>query len=387
MKKVLTLVLAVVLLLTAAAGCGSNGANTAVQSKESSPGTAASGSTVSSGEKGKNIGFILAGSDIYYQKGYEVFEALAGEEGWKVTKTTSDYDPKKETNNVQDMVAKKVDAIVLCTVNSSNGSKAGEIANKAGIPIFYITSIPDPKGPGKPDGCVSGPWYEGGYEIGVLVGKNYPATAKIVTVEGGYGQAIAELHRMGFLDALAEAWGKTPKQVFDDNIVYNQTGGFMTDKAQTVMQDAISKTGGNFDLVYVHNEAMMDGVLKAIKSTGKTYPVYAINGKETTIQQIKEGTVEATVSIPPSSEGEMVFQQVKAKFKGETYPVYLKNIYVPVVKNNVETASILPWLDSKNYVEMSKAGKTGIDIMKLKDSGPTDPDWSEMLDLNGAKSK
>ncbi len=386
MKKVLSLVLAVVLLLTAAAGCGSNSTNTTAGStKESSP--AAAGSTGSAEEKGKNIGFILAGSDIYYQKGYEVFEALAKDEGWTVTKTTSDYDPKKETNNVQDMVAKKVDAIILCTVNSSNGSKAGEMANKAGIPIFYITSIPDPKGPGKPDGCVSGPWYEGGYEIGVLVGKKYPATAKIVTVEGGYGQAIAELHRMGFLDALAEAWGKTPKQVFDDNIVYNQTGGFMTDKAQTVMQDAISKTGGKFDLVYVHNEAMMDGVLKAIKSTGKTYPVYAINGKETTIQQIKEGTVEATVSIPPSSEGEMVFQQVKAKFKGETYPVYLKNIYVPVDKGNVETASILPWLDSKNYVEMSKAGKTGIDIMQMKDSGPTDPDWSDMLNLNGAKSK
>ncbi|PYG90386.1 ABC-type sugar transport system substrate-binding protein [Ruminiclostridium sufflavum DSM 19573] len=386
MKKGLALILALVMLAAAASGCGSNGASTAAESTKETN-SAASGSAGSAEQKGKNIGFILAGSDIYYQKGYEVFEALAEEEGWTVTKTTSDYDPKKETNNVQDMVAKKVDAIILCTVNSSTGSKAGEMANKAGIPIFYITSIPDPDGPGKPDGCVSGPWYEGGYEIGVLVGKQFKADAKIVTVEGGYGQAIAELHRLGFLDALAKAWGKTPKQVFDENIVYNQTGGFMTDKAQTVMQDAISKTGGKFDMVYVHNEAMMDGVLKAIKSTGKTYPVFAINGKETTVEQIKEGTVTATVSIPPSSEAEMVFQQVKSKFEGKTYPVYLKNIYVPINKDNAASASILPWLDSQKYFELVKSGKTGIDIMQMEDTGPTDPDWSDMLDLNGAKSK
>lgn len=386
MKKVLALILAFTMLVIAATGCGSNGAKTAEQNADQSTASTAS-STASTEVKGKNIGFILAGSDIYYQKGYEVFDALAKESGWTVTKTTSDYDPKKETNNVQDMVAKKVDAIVLCTVNSSNGSKAGEMANKAGIPIFYITSIPDPKGPGKPDGCVSGPWYEGGYEIGVLVSKQFKPDAKIVTVEGGYGQAIAELHRMGFMDALAKAWGKTPKQVFDENIVYNQTGGFMTDKAQTVMQDAISKTGGKFDLVYVHNEAMMDGVLKAIKSTGKTYPVFAINGKETTVEQIKEGTVDATVSIPPTSEGEMVFQQVKAKFEGKTYPVYLKNIYVPINKENVASATILPWLDSQKYFELVKSAKTGIDITQMKDSGPTDPDWSDMLNLNGAKSK
>lgn len=334
-----------------------------------------------------NVAYVLAGSDIYYQKGFEVFETLAKGQGWSVTKVSSDYDPKKETNNVQDMVAKKVDAIVLCTVNSSNGAAAAMLANKAGIPVFFITALPDPDGPGVPTGSVSGPWYQAGVEDGKLMGAKFGSDAKIVLIEGAYGQGSTELHRAGLLDALGQAWKKSPVQVFQENVVFNQTGGWVTDKAQNVMQDALVKTGGKFDAVFVANEAMKDGVVKALQSVGKKYPIYTINGQEGTIEQIKKGIVEATVSIPPTSEADLVFQQVKAKFSGQKFPVYVKNVIVPISAANVSTVQVLPWTDSAKYVKMALDKQTGVDLSALKDTGPTDPDWTAQVSLNGAKSK
>src|SRR5699024_8684012 len=129
-------------------------------------------------------------------------------------------------------------------------------------------------------------WYESGMGTAELAAQEHGPDSKIVLIEGAYGQGIGELHRLGFLEQLAEEWGKTPEQVFEENVVFNQTGGWMTDEANTVMQDAISKTGGDFDFVFVMNEAMKDGVLKAIEPTGNDYPIYTINGQESTVQQV-----------------------------------------------------------------------------------------------------
>ena len=382
-KKVISILLAACMSVVLFTGCGKSSSSS---SSNADPTKGVSKKEPHSNSmKGKTIGYILAGSDIYYQKGYEVFDALATDAGAKVTKLSSNYDPKVETNNVQDLIAKKVDAIVIVTVSSANGAQMAKLANEAKIPIFFTEALPN-NNVGKPDGSVSGDWYKSGYNEGKLAGEKYGKNAKIVMIEGAYGTATPELHRMGFDQGFGDAVGKTAAQVFDQNVVFNQTAQWATDKAQTVMQDALAKTGGDFNLIFVQNEAMKDGVIKALKPTGKTYPIYTINGQETTIKQVKAGTIAATSSIPPTSEAEMAFQQMCCKFAGVDYPKYLKNVNILVVKSNASSKSILPWLNVTSYLSMIKNGKTGIDISVMTDVGPTDPDWTKIASQDGAKS-
>lgn len=384
--KITSAVLAILMVAVvfAVAGCGSN---TPTTTKTSGGGavTAASKEPNFAAMKGKSIGYIVAGDDIYYEKGFEVFDALATEAGATVTKISSNYNPVQEQNNVQNLIAKKVSAIVDVTVNAGNGARCATLANNAKIPIFFSEALIGTTG-GKPAGSVTGDWYQAGVEGGKAAATKYGANAKIVDIEGAYGQGTPELQTMGFVQGFADVTGKTTEQVWNDNIVYAQTGQWSTDKAVKVMQDAMAKTKGNFDVVYVQNEAMMQGVLQVLQNASKKYGIYTVNGQEGTIADIKQGLVQQTISIPPTSEEEMVFQQMCAYFAGVKYPVYLKNFHTPVDQSNVNTVNVLPWLDVKAYLSDIIAGKTGVDISKMPSSANVDPDWSGQAKLDGTKS-
>ena len=134
-KNLIVLVAAILCVSIFFMGCSTTtpaeSESASASASESTEAPASTEAAVESSEgtdlSGLNIGYILAGPDIYYEQSYQVFEALANELGWTVTKTSSDYDPKKETNNVQDMIAKQVDAIVLCDVTASNGAACAKI--------------------------------------------------------------------------------------------------------------------------------------------------------------------------------------------------------------------------------------------------------------------
>ena len=268
--------------------------------------------------------------------------------------------------------------------------RLAKLANDANIPIFFITTLPDPNGVGKPTGSCSGPWYQNGVNAAtwLLTKAKDPKNPKFVLIEGAYGQGTIELQRLGFLTYLSEQLGKPIEQVFEENIVYNQTGGWMTDTALTVMQDAMAKTGGDFDGIFVGNEAMTNGVRKALQPTGKDYPIATENGYEETWEEMKANPdLNMMVdSIPSTAEGELVFQQVRAYLCGLPFPKFVKCPIISITPENVDTANPLPYKDTEAYLALSRQGKT-VDIATTPDSGAENPDWSSMVAMNGANSK
>ncbi|MPN18047.1 hypothetical protein SDC9_165405 [bioreactor metagenome] len=216
-----------------------------------------------------------------------------------------------------------------------------------------------------------------------------PKNPKFVLIEGAYGQSTIELQRLGFLTYLSEQLGKSVEDVFNDNIVHNQTGGWMTDGAMNVMQDCLAKTGGDFDGIFVGNEAMANGVRKVLETAGKdnVYPIATENGYEETIAEMKANPdLKYMVdSIPSTAEGDLVFQQVRAYFCGLDFPKHVKCPIVPVTTENVNEVSVLPYKDADAYIALAKEGKT-VDLMKTPDTSSENPDWRSMLPLNGAHS-
>jgi ribose transport system substrate-binding protein len=390
-KSIVLLVLAVCMMVVFVA-CTPN--DTGGDDSTETPAAATEENTSDAGDEeatgtdtaGLKIGYILSGPDIYYEQSYRVFEALASEAGWEITKTASDYDPKKETNNVQDMIAKGVDIIVLNDVTSSNGASCAKLAAEANIPMFFVTTLPDDT-EGVTASC-SGAWYQCGEAWAEWMwdktGNN--KDAKFVLIEGAYGQGTTELIRLGFLDKFGELAGKSSEDVFNDNIIFNQTGQWQTDQAVNVMQDAMAKTGGDFDGILVANEAMLLGVQKVIQGFEDKYWIATENGYEETVTAIQSDPKLMTVSCPATAEGEIVFEQIKAYKEGIPFPKYVKCPYVVVDSDTVKTSVVLPYKDDAEYISWVKSDKTGINVTEMEDSGSTDPDWSGMVELNGAKS-
>lgn len=94
-------------------------------------------------EKGKKIGFVNAGPDDYYAQFGKTLVAVAKSYGMTVTEVNSDYKPEKELANVQDLIAKGVDAIAVITAGAAGSAATIKAANDAKVPIFFIAGKPD----------------------------------------------------------------------------------------------------------------------------------------------------------------------------------------------------------------------------------------------------
>lgn len=304
----------------------------------------------------EDIGFVLAGPDTFYATEAETFTILAKEAGHNVTVANSEYSPSKELANVEDFIARKVDAIVLLTANAEAGSQAAERAKEAGIPIFFVSALPSPAGYDIPTGIVSGDWVGMGKTIGAYIGKKHP-NQDVVLLEGVYGQGTTELIHEGFLQGVESVKG-------GNTIVANASGGWNRQDGLKVMQDFLG-SGKEFSVVYAMNEEMMAGAIQALEEAGRVgkYTLYSSNGKEIGWQWMKDGIMAGTVVNTPTVEADLIFQMVQAHFKGAKYPRHVYNIQPLLTADKLDGA--IPW-NIKNYIAKKKDGSLIVDLYSQK---------------------
>lgn len=300
----------------------------------------------------EDIGYVLAGPDVYYRTGQTVFERLAGADGHRIFLANSEYSPSKELANVEDFIARGVDAIVLVSSNSEAGTQAAMRARDAGIPIFFVAALPTIEGYDIPNGIVSGDWVDMGYTAGTYLGENHGGKS-IALVEGVYGQGITELIRVGLERGLAEA-GDT------NEIVMAAAGNWSRQDALNVMQDFIASQR-EIDVIYAFNEEMMAGTIQALEEAGQLEEKTLIssNGKEIGWQWMKDGVMEASIANPPTMEAHLAYQMVSAFFAGEDYPRHVYNHQPLLTADNLGDA--VPW-DVDAYFAKIESGALVVDL-------------------------
>ena len=283
MKKCLISVfMGLILLASLAAGGGS-------QAKKDVPGN--------SKVRGKTIGFILPGPDVYYNFGKSGVKWAVESSGNIYTERNSEYNAIKEIQNVENLISAGVDAIVIMTTNVETGQKACQVANAAKIPIILVDCDVS-SGPGKAQGQVvtTLPW------IGSLMGEwlvknkvGYPG--KYVILGGVAGQAGTDEQLKGFQDELKkDSTYKLLSEVQYANWDRKQGEDLM--RNYLVMHNSI-------DLVYAMNEEMAFGAATAIREAGRQNEMLIVsaNGSAVGKEMIQAGTLRATTGWSPSENG------------------------------------------------------------------------------------
>jgi len=139
------------------------------------------------------------------------------------------------------------------------------------------------------------------------------------------------------------------------------------------MTDAITSLGPDgFDGAYVQNNPMMEGVLLAMEEAGldsSDYWLGSSNGREISWQWVKDKIITMDVNQTAALEGEALYQQVKAYFKGEEYRKYIHPYLTPYNIDNINDVALVPFSDVDKYMEGRAAGDfvTDIDDAKFKD--------------------
>jgi len=252
----------------------------------------AAGDTAGAKDK-YTIGFVNGNTIEFHTCLEKSVRAQAEAKGVELLVANSTGDPAKEIANVEDMITKQVDAIIVQTVNIDAQQGDVDRANRAGIPIF-LTSVAAVD-QSKILGAVTTDVEHAGSLLGEWVAKDAAGAPAEVAIIGGAPGASADLMGKGFKGALAA----------NQKLVFEQPAMWQRAKAQEVAENLLQRNPA-VTYVFVHNEDMSFGVLAALKAANRTdVKIVAINGTAAGLDAIRAGQISATVSQPPREIGEM----------------------------------------------------------------------------------
>jgi len=237
----------------------------------------------------------------------EAGEAKADEEGANMVTLDAQDSPERQADQVEDLIARNVDLLILNPVDSDAIAPSVLAANRADIPVITVTRE-------SKEGDVVQHLDIDNTEAGELVAKqlieDLQGEGKVAILEGIPGATSAVARQDGFLNAIEGT---------NIEVAASLTANYDRHEGYVVMED-ILEANPDLDAVYAHNDEMALGAVRAIDASGMAgeVMVYGIDAVDDAIDAIKDGTMRATVEQQPGLQMEMAVESAMKYLAGET---------------------------------------------------------------------
>jgi ribose transport system substrate-binding protein len=241
----------------------------------------------------------------------------ANELGYELIVLDSQNDPSKELGNVEDLLVKGVDVLLINPTDSDAVASSVRAANRSKIPVVTLDRAANG---GKVVSHVASDNVLGGEVAGNYIVEKLGGKGKVVELEGIPGTTAARDRGEGFNKAIA---GKL-------EVVAKQSADFDRTKGLTVMEN-ILQAQPEINAVFAHNDEMALGALKAIEASGrKNIVVVGFDATDDAVAAVKAGKLSATVAQKPAEIGaigvEVADKIIKKETVQENVPVALELI-------------------------------------------------------------
>ena len=291
MKKMLTLVLALVLVLGLAAN--------------------ASALTVAFSQIGQESDWRTANTD-------NVCAAIEAE-GWTLVYDDGQQKQENQIKALRNFITQGVDYILFTGVVSTGWEEVLAEVNEAEIPLLLLDRIPDCADQIDYVAAFGGDFVEEGRRMAVWTGEYLKSIGRgdeevnVVMLEGTTG-ADAQIGRSeGILKGLEEY----PNL----KLVAQQSGNFTRAEGQAVMESFL-KSVEKIDVLLAQNDDMALGAIDAIKAAGKVpgkdIIIVGCDSVKTAFDAIVAGEMNATIECTPLY-ADFVIPTIKALEEGETF--------------------------------------------------------------------
>ncbi|MEV6162138.1 sugar ABC transporter substrate-binding protein [Streptomyces sp. NPDC052052] len=272
------------------------------------------------------LGFVNGDTSEFATCLQKAVEQEARAQGVNLKTANSQMDAGKELSNIEDMITRQVDALVVQTVNID--ALEGDIA-KAGaadVPL-YLTSLATSDTSGILGAAAVDLKKLGALDAGWVAQDAGDRRVKVGVIAGAPG-AASDLMVAGFTEALPG----------NAKVVANQPGMFNPVKAQDVAVNMI-QAHPDLDYVFVANEEMAFAARKVFDAAGgKDIKIVTENGTDEGLAAIKDGRFSATVANSPQVIGETAVRSaVDLLEKGEKGKVTSIPLTL-ITENNVQEA-------------------------------------------------
>jgi TMAO reductase system protein TorT len=283
----------------------------------------------------KTIGFAMPdlASSFWLSVTYGV-EEEAKADGVKIVKVNAggDANASQQIAQIQDLIQKDVDAIIVGATNGDAVKAVVEQAIAAGIPVVGVSSPPNTD---KLAAVVSADHYDMGKLQAECLAEAMGNKGNVAMMAGPSGQAWSDLRADGFRETLAEV-APDIAIVAESRLADNRNAALTT--AEDWIQRFPDLTG-----IYSATDDMAAGVITALKAADRldAVKVSASNLSPTAQQLLESGELACTSIQQIVAQGRAAVDQAVAAANGEA------------VEKSVVTPALLVTRDNLSTVDMS----------------------------------
>ncbi|MBG9980554.1 sugar ABC transporter substrate-binding protein [Facklamia lactis] len=231
----------------------------------------------------------------------------AEELGIELIVTDAQNSPETQLTDIENILAKSPDALIIDPTDSDAIIPAVELANEAGVPVFTMDRQTNG---GEVISHIGYDAIKSGKLAGEYLVEQLGGKGKVVELQGIMGTNVAQDRSEGFNSIISE----NP----DMEIVSQQSANFDRAEALTVMENILT-ANPEINGLYAANDEMLLGAMEAIEAAGRTDEIIVIgcDGLDETLEGIKGGSINATVAEPPYFLGESILKVAYDHLEGK----------------------------------------------------------------------
>jgi len=241
-------------------------------------------------------------------------EAAADAAGVELIVVDAQDDPAKEATNVEDLIQKGVDALLVNPTDADAIVPSIQKANEAGIPVFTIDRG---AAGGEIVSHIASDNVAGGRMAGEFLCQALGSSGKVVELEGIAGTSAARDRGQGFNDYMSSECSGV-------EIVARQTANFNRAEGLSVFEN-ILQAQPEIDGVFAHNDEMILGAIEAAEAAGRAGEIIFVgfDAVDDAVAAVDAGSLAATIAQQPSEMGRLGVEFAVKYLNGESVEDYV----------------------------------------------------------------
>ncbi|MEV5014321.1 ABC transporter substrate-binding protein [Streptomyces sp. NPDC053780] len=238
----------------------------------------------------------------------------AEKRGVKLLTANAQSQFSKQITDVQDLLAKGADLLVIAPLNSDGWDPVLQAAAAKKVPIITIDRKINAEACKDYVSFIASDFVEQGRRAADQMIEATGGKGEVAILLGAAGNNVTTERTKGFKDRVAE---KAPGL----KVVFEQTGDFAREKGQQVTEQLIQSNPG-IKGIYAENDEMGLGAVAALKGAGKKagdVDIITVDGTRNAVQGIVDGWISGVIESNPRF-GPLAFQTLDTFTKGEAVP-------------------------------------------------------------------
>jgi ribose transport system substrate-binding protein len=312
--KLLITLISVTILSLVAAQCAAPATQAPPVATEA-PATEAAATEAPPAAKGITLGLSLSTlNNPFFVTLKEGAEAAAQQAGVELIVVDAQDDPAKEATNIEDLIQKGVNALLINPTDADAIVPSIQKANEAGIPVFTIDRA---AAGGAVVSHIASDNVAGGRMAGEFLCQALGGKGKVVELEGIAGTSAARDRGKGFNDYMSS-------ECTGVEIVARQTANFNRAEGLSVFEN-ILQAQPEIDGVFAHNDEMILGAIEAAEAAGRAEEITFVgfDAIDDAVAAVEAGKLAATIAQQPSEMGRLGVEFAVKYLNGEAVESYV----------------------------------------------------------------